>query len=72
LSRLSVWLLRLGVQPLLIEPGKPEQHGKHERFHETLMAETATPPRGSISAQRAAFNPFRRSTTKSDRTRPSA
>lgn len=58
LSRLSVWLLRLGVQPLLIEPGKPEQNGKHERFHETLKAETATPPRGSISAQQAAFNRF--------------
>jgi len=58
LSRLSVWLLRLGIQPLFIEPGHPEQNGKHERFHETLKAETANPPRRSIRAQQAAFKRF--------------
>lgn len=58
LSRLGVWLLRLGIQPLFIEPGHPEQNGRHERFHETLKAETATPPRASIRAQQAAFNRF--------------
>ena len=59
LSRLGVWLLRLGVQPVFIVPGHPEQNGRHERFHETLKAETATPPRASIRAQQAAFNRFR-------------
>jgi transposase InsO family protein len=59
LSRLSVWLLRLGVQPVFIEPGRPDQNGRHERFHETLKAETATPPRASIRAQQEAFNRFR-------------
>ena len=59
LSRLSVWILRLGVQPLFITPGRPDQNGRHERFHETLKAETATPPRGSIRAQQAAFDRFR-------------
>lgn len=59
LSRLGVWLLRLGVQPILIEPGHPEQNGRHERFHETLKAETATPPRQSIRAQQRAFDRFR-------------
>ena len=58
LSRLGVWLLRLGIQPIFIEPGHPEQNGRHERFHETLKAETATPPRASIRAQQAAFNRF--------------
>ena len=58
LSRLGVWLLRLGVQPIFIEPGHPEQNGRHERFHETLKAETAMPPRRSIRAQQAAFNRF--------------
>ena len=58
LSRLGVWLLRLGVQPIFIEPGHPEQNGRHERFHETLKAETATPPRASVRAQQAAFNRF--------------
>ena len=58
LSRLGVWLLRLGVQPIHIEPGRPDQNGRHERFHETLKAETATPPRSSIRAQQAAFKRF--------------
>lgn len=58
LSRLGVWLLRLGVQPVFIEPGHPEQNGRHERFHETLKAETAAPPRASIRAQQAAFQRF--------------
>jgi len=58
LSRLGVWLLRLAVQPVFIEPGHPEQNGRHERFHETLKAETATPPRASVRAQQRAFNQF--------------
>ncbi len=52
LSRLSVWLLRLGLRALRIE------EGKHERFHETLKAETAMPPRATLGAQRAAFSRF--------------
>ena len=59
LSRLGVWLLRLGVQPVFIEPGRPDQNGRHERFHETLKAETATPPRASVRAQQHAFTRFR-------------
>lgn len=59
LSRLSVWLIRLGVEPVFIEPGHPEQNGRHERFHETLKAETASPPRGSIRAQQGTFSRFR-------------
>jgi putative transposase len=59
LSRLGVWLLRLGVRPIFIEPGRPDQNGRHERFHETLKAETANPPRASIRAQQAAFDRFR-------------
>jgi hypothetical protein len=58
LSRLGVWLLRLGIQPIFIEPGHPEQNGRHERFHETLKAETAMPPRASIRAQQTAFDRF--------------
>lgn len=60
LSRLGVWLLRLGVQPIFIEPGRPDQNGRHERFHETLKCECASPPRASIRAQQAAFDEFRR------------
>ena len=58
LSRLGVWLLKVGVMPVLIEPGRPDQNGRHERFHETLKAETAKPPRPTIRAQAAAFESF--------------
>ncbi len=58
LSRLGVWLVRLGVQPVFIEPGRPDQNGRHERFHETLKAETANPPRSTIRAQQSAFTRF--------------
>lgn len=61
LTRLSVWLVRLGVQPMRIEPGKPEQNGRHERFHLTLKQETADPPKQTIRGQQRAFTRFRRS-----------
>ena len=58
LSRLGVWLVRLGVVPVLIEPARPDQNGRHERFHETLKAEAASPPSSSIRTQQAAFDRF--------------
>ncbi len=60
LSRLGVWLLRIGVVPILTQPGRPDQNGRHERFHETLKAETASPPSASIGAQQASFDRFQR------------
>lgn len=58
LSRLSVWLIRLGVEPVFIQPGKPYQNGRHERFHDTLRVETAAPPKQTIPAQQRAFTSF--------------
>ena len=60
LSRLSLWLIKLGVFPEHIEPGRPDQNGRHERMHRTLKAETARPPRHSMRAQQLAFTRFRR------------
>ena len=59
LSRLSVWWIRLGIYPELIEPAHPEQNGRHERMHRTLKAETTRPPRGNLNAQQIRFNQFR-------------
>jgi len=59
LSALSVWWIRLGIYPELIEPAHPEQNGRHERMHRTLKAETTRPPRGNLAAQQARFNEFR-------------
>lgn len=58
LSRLSVWWIKLGIRHERIEPGKPQQNGRHERMHATLKAETARPPRDSFSAQKRAFAAF--------------
>ena len=59
LSRLSVWLIKLGVTPERIRPGHPEENGVHERMHRTLKQATAKPPRETFSAQQEAFDYFR-------------
>jgi transposase InsO family protein len=40
LGRFSVFgmrLMELGIQPILIDPGRPEQNGRHERMHRSLL-----------------------------------
>jgi putative transposase len=59
LSQLSVWFIRLGVYPELIEPGKPQQNGVHERMHRTLKQEATIPPASSMRAQQRKFDSFR-------------
>jgi transposase InsO family protein len=59
LSRLSVWWIRLGIVPELIEPASPQQNGAHERMHRTLKAETACPPAADLSGQQRRFTRFR-------------
>lgn len=39
LSRLSVWLIRLGIRVSHSRPRHPQTNGKEERFHRTLQAE---------------------------------
>lgn len=60
LTRLAVWLLRLGIRLERITPGKPQENGRLERFHRTLEAEAASPPKHTWQAQRRAFYLFRR------------
>jgi len=59
LSPLSVWWIRLGIRPELIEPGHPEQNGRHERMHKTLKAEATRPPRADRRTQQRRFDTFR-------------
>jgi hypothetical protein len=59
LSTLSVWWIRLGILPELIEPASPQQNGRHERMHKTLKAETTRPPAATLQAQQVRFNRFR-------------
>jgi len=58
LSALSAWWVRLGVLPELIEPGKPQQNGRHERMHKTLKAKATRQAAGSLAAQQRRFNRF--------------
>lgn len=60
LTQLAVWLLRLGIRLERITPGKPQENGRLERFHRTLEAESATPPKSTWKAQRRAFYAFRK------------
>lgn len=60
LSRLAMWWLKLGIRHERIEPGCPEQNGRHERMHRTLKAETANPPQATLARQQAKFQRFER------------
>ncbi len=59
LSRLSVWWIRLGIQPERIKPGNPQQNGRHERMHLTLKQVTAKPPAQTLRLQQRRFDAFR-------------
>jgi putative transposase len=58
LTRLSVKLIKAGVVPEWINPGHPEENGRHERFHLTLKQKVASPPRKTLSLQIKAMNEF--------------
>ena len=58
LSKLSVWFIKLGIYPELIEPGEPTQNGIHERMHRTLKQETACPPGLNLEKQQDMFDRF--------------
>lgn len=60
LGWLSVQLIKAGVKPERIKPGKPQQNGRHERMHRTLKEETASPPAANQRAQQKRFDDFRR------------
>jgi transposase InsO family protein len=59
LSHLAVWWLKLGIQLDRIDPGHPEQNGRHERFHLTLKQDTATPPAATARQQQRRFDRMR-------------
>jgi putative transposase len=55
LSQRSAWWVRLGLLPAVIEPGQPQQNGRHERLHRTLQADTTRPPAHTRRAQPRTF-----------------
>jgi putative transposase len=57
LTRLSVWLLKLGIALERIAPGRPDQNGRHERMHRTLK-DHIEPPQRSLGAQQRELQRF--------------
>lgn len=58
LTGLSIKLIKAGVIPEWIQPGHPEENGRHERFHLTLKQEVASPPKDNLNLQIQAMNQF--------------
>jgi putative transposase len=58
LTALGVWWAKLGIHHERIAPGRPQQNGRHERFHLTLK-EAMEPPSPDRAAQVARFEAFR-------------
>jgi putative transposase len=58
LSKLSVWWLRLGIHIERIQPGHPQQNGRHERMHLTLKTEATKPAAANVFQQQARFDTF--------------
>lgn len=58
LAKLSVWWLRLGITIERIQPGHPQQNGRHERMHLTLKNETTRPAGMNSLQQQTKFDDF--------------
>jgi transposase InsO family protein len=55
LSRLSLEWERLGIVHERIQPGKPQQNGRHERMHRTLKQDTTNSSAKTVRAQQMSF-----------------
>jgi transposase InsO family protein len=59
LTQLSVWWLKLGIEPHYIPPASPQDNGRHERMHRTLKQHTSRPAAATIEEQQLRFDAFR-------------
>lgn len=60
ITKLSVNIAKAGIELERIRPGKPQDNGRHERFHLTLQQETMRPPAQTMRAQQLRFDAFQR------------
>jgi transposase InsO family protein len=60
LTQLAVKILKADIALERIRPAKPQDNGRHERFHLTLKQETAQPPSETMPAQQDRFDLFQR------------
>jgi hypothetical protein len=59
LSKLSLAWMKMGIVHERIQPGRPQQNGRHERMHRTLKEDTANPPAANLRLQQRKFDRFR-------------
>lgn len=60
LTALNIWWIKLGIRHERIQPGCPQQNGRHERMHRTLKEATAKPAEGNFEDQQRSFDAFRK------------
>lgn len=58
LTRLAVWFLELGIEPVYSDPASPQQNGRHERMHLDLKREATRPPGYNLRTQQRKLNRF--------------
>jgi len=58
LSRLSIWLIQLGIIPERIKKGCPQENGRHERMHRTLKSDALDPVARNLKEQQKQFDIF--------------
>ena len=59
LSELSRDWIKLGVTVRRIDPGKPQQNGRHERMHLSMLGTATNPPASNLAGQQRRFDRFR-------------
>src|SRR6202046_3458734 len=59
LSKLSLGWMKMGIIHERIQPGCPQQNGRHERMHRTLKEETTKPAALTLRLQQKKFDGFR-------------
>lgn len=60
LSLFSVRLMELGIQPVFIRPGRPQENGSHERMHRTFKERLAERRARTMNDQQAICDRFQR------------
>jgi transposase InsO family protein len=59
LSKLSLGWMKMGIVHERIQPGRPQQNGRHERMHRTLKEDTTNPAAMTLRLQQRKFDRFR-------------
>ena len=59
LSKLSLGWMKMGIVHERIQPGRPQQNGRHERMHRTLKEDTTKPVALTLRLQQRKFDRFR-------------